>query len=161
MPGSWAAKPGSLRVWTGVELRQGHSPKPRWACQPPPPAWQLLRPPETTSRPLGASLWLPAGSQPEEAWRQALPKQYWGRGAWPGPCPDKGDHSPAQPCLLEPQVPYEGCSEGAEAWPDPLPMSTGATSAQCGVLLVCEAHGQGGTFRDLTGGERPRSEVRG
>ena len=43
---------------------------------------------------------------------------------------------------------------------DTLPMSTGATSAQCVVLLVCEAHGQGGTFGDLTGGERPRSEVR-
>lgn len=117
-----------------------------------PLAWQLPRPIGTTSTLLG-----PLSGSPQEIRLRGLAtgpaKQYWIRGAWPGPYPHQGGHRPVQRCLLKPVSPLGLLERG----PGTLPCTT---SAQCVVLLVCEAHGQGGTLRDLTGGERLRLEVR-
>lgn len=78
-----------------------------------------------------------------------------------GPAPTKEAIVQPSPASGSLSFPSGAAQKGPRPGLDALPTSTGATSAQCVVLLVCEAHGQGGTFRDLIGGERPRSEVRG
>lgn len=61
MPGSWAAGPGEPEGVDGGGIEAGTQPEAQMDRPAPPPAWQLPRPLETTSRPFGASLWLPAG----------------------------------------------------------------------------------------------------
>lgn len=111
-------------------MRQGHSLNPNG-----------LAPAQTSYNHLpapGAPLGCLQEPSAEEAWPQAPPEQHCG-----------GAPRPARPCPWKPQLPTpcRGYSGG------PGPLSARTTSAQGVVLLVCEAHGQGGAFGDLIGRE--------
>ena len=148
----------------GVEgaLEAGTWPKAETGMLAPLLAWLLPRPPGTASCPPGASLQLPQEISLRRPGVGPAPAVLGQRRLAP-PSPHQGDLSPGQPCLSEPQLPHWGMgwkplstrSLGS------LPTCTRTTSAQCVVLLVYETHGQRGTFGDLMGGERPRSEAGG